>query len=207
MSVGGTIGQQLPESNIRADTGVLTYPPIETTVLPQANAFNTLSVPAGGQFKVVLADGTRVWLNASSSLHYPLVFGNGKRVVELTGEGYFEVAKDPAHPFEVQVGSSTVQVLGTHFNVNAYADEPVMKVVLAEGSVKLNNSMVLKPGEGAAVEANGKMEKSRADLAAVLAWKDGQFVFREASLESLMRQGTALVQCENYLCCANTRTF
>jgi ferric-dicitrate binding protein FerR (iron transport regulator) len=157
-------------------------------MLPQAEIFNTLTVPAGGQYKVVLPDGTKVWLNASSSLKYPMVFGGAKRKVELTGEGYFEVAKDPMYPFEVSANGSTVQVLGTHFNINAYTDEPVIKCALAEGAIRLNNTVVLKPGEEGLIGKNGNIEKAKADLATTLAWKDGQFNFKQAPIDLLMRQ-------------------
>jgi len=145
--------------------------------------------PAGGQVRVLtLPDGTKVWLNAASSLKYPVVFGGAKRKVELTGEGYFEVAKDPMYPFEVSAGGSTVQVLGTHFNVNAYTDEPAVKVVLAEGAIRLNNSVVLKPGEQGMIAKNGNLEKDKADLVMALAWKNGQFVFKQTPIDLLMRQ-------------------
>src|ERR1700733_14767732 len=97
----------------KKDSGLLTYQLIKPNTLPQLELFNTLTVPAGGQYSVVLPDGTKIWLNASSSLKYPTVFGGAKRKVELTGEGYFEVAKDPMFPFEVSVNGSTVQVLST----------------------------------------------------------------------------------------------
>ena len=172
----------------KLDSGQLAYQQVNPTALPQAESYNTLSTPAGGQYKVILPDGTKVWLNASSSLKYPTVFGGAKRMVELTGEGYFEVAKDPMFPFEVKVNGAVVQVLGTHFNVNGYADEPDTKVVLAEGSVRFNNFLVLKPGEAAALSKNGNMSKGRADTEQALAWKNGQFVFKETPIDVLMRQ-------------------
>jgi transmembrane sensor len=170
------------------DSGGLAYQLIRPSTLPQVELFNELTVPAGGQYNVVLPDGTKVWLNASSSLKYPTVFGGAKRQVELTGEGYFEVAKDPMFPFEVSVNGSTVQVLGTHFNINAYTDEPVTNITLAQGSIKLNNLMLLKPGENAAVSKNGNMLKGGADIEMVFAWKNGQFVFKDTPIDVLMRQ-------------------
>ena len=184
-------GRIVAQSNshiTKLDSGQLAYQLVHPTMLPQTDIFNTLTVPAGGQYKLVLPDGTNVWLNASSSLKYPTVFGGAKRKVELTGEGYFEVVKDPMYPFEVIANGSTVQVLGTHFNVNAYTDEPVVKCVLAEGAIRLNNSVVLKPGEEGIVGKNGNIEKGKADLATTLAWKNGQFNFKQAPIDLLMRQ-------------------
>ena len=172
----------------KSDRGELVYQLIEPTVLPQTESYNILSTPAGGQYKVVLPDGTKVWLNAASSLRYPTVFGGAKRKVELTGEGYFEIAKDPMSPFEVSANGSTVQVLGTHFNVNAYTDEPLIKCALAEGAIRLNNRIVLKPGELGSVDKNGNIEKGKADLEATLAWKNRQFIFKATPMDELMRQ-------------------
>jgi ferric-dicitrate binding protein FerR (iron transport regulator) len=184
----GRVVAQSNSSITKVDSGQLVYQAIQPSVLPQAASYNILSAPAGGQFKVTLPDGTKVWLNASSSLKYPTVFGGAKRKVELTGEGYFEVAKDPMYPFEVAANGITVQVVGTHFNVNAYTDEPLIKVALAEGAIRLNNKVVLKPGEEGAVSKNGNIEKGKADLETVLAWKNGQFIFKETALDVLMRQ-------------------
>ena len=184
-------GKVLTQDNsqvTKPDSGQLVYQLVNPATLSQPEIFNILTVPAGGQYKLVLPDGTKVWLNASSSLRYPTVFGGPERKVELTGEGYFEVAKDPMYPFEVSTNGSTVQVLGTHFNINAYLDEPVLKVTLAEGSIKLNNSMLLQPGEEARVSKNGNILKGKADLETALAWKNGQFVFKETPLDVLMRQ-------------------
>ncbi len=150
--------------------------------------YNVLTIPAGGEYQVHLSDGTRVWLNASSSLRYPENFSDSTRRVELNGEGYFEVAKDAAHPFIVSTGTNDVRVLGTHFNVNAYADNRETIVTLAEGLVRLNGSVILKPGEQGAIDASGKIITGIADLESALAWKDGQFVFKMEPLEKVMQQ-------------------
>lgn len=184
----GNLGKQGSVHITKLDSGQLAYESVHPTMLPQAELYNTLTIPAGGQFKLVLPDGTKVWLNASSSLKYPTVFGGAKRRVQLTGEGYFEVAKDPMFPFEVTANGSTILVLGTHFNINAYSDEPVLRVTLAEGSIKLNNSMLLKRGEEASVAKNGNILKSKADLETTLAWTNGQFIFKEMPIDILMRQ-------------------
>jgi transmembrane sensor len=150
--------------------------------------FNELTTPAGGEYEVRLSDGTRVWLNASSSLKYPEAFTDSVRKVELTGEGYFEVAKDPDHPFIVLKGNNEVRVLGTHFNVNAYTDNQETIVTLAEGSVKLNESVILKPGEQGSINQEGKIQTSSADLETALAWKNGQFIFKMTPMEQIMLQ-------------------
>lgn len=172
----------------KTDSGELAYAMVQPSTLPQAEWYNTLNVPAGGEYKVVLPDGTKVWLNAASSLKYPTVFGGSRRVVELSGEAYFEVAKNPLFPFVVKVNGTTVQVLGTHFNINAYNDQSEVKVVLVEGSVKFNSLMVLKPGEFATLAVNGRMARGSADTTYELAWKNGQFMFKEETIDEIMRQ-------------------
>jgi transmembrane sensor len=151
-------------------------------------SFNTLRTPAGGEYQVTLSDGTRIWLNALSSLRYPESFSDSVRKVELTGEGYFEVAKDAAHPFIVKTGENEVRVLGTHFNVNAYADNKETVVTLAEGSVRLNHSKTLKPGEEGTIDQTGEIKTENADLETALAWKEGQFIFKMTPLSDVMKQ-------------------
>jgi transmembrane sensor len=175
------------ETITKRGSGELSYAQTPSLV-SHVNQYNTLTVPAGGQYKLVLPDGTRVWLNAASSLKYPVVFGGPKRLVELTGEGYFEVAKDATHPFEVMAAGSLIQVLGTHFSVNAYTDEPQIRIVLAEGSVKLNKTTVLKPGEQGSVDRDGAVKITTADVESNLAWTKGQFNFRETPLPEILRQ-------------------
>jgi len=156
----------------------------------QPAEYNTTTTPKGGQWHLVLADGTNVWLNAASSLHYPMAFNGKERKVELTGEGYFEVAKDKAHPFIVQTAQESVQVLGTHFNINAYTSEPSFKTTLLEGSVKVTNaghSIVIKPGQQAVLKGN-LLNIQDADTEEVVAWKEGYFKFNDEPLESIMRK-------------------
>ncbi|MCC8423589.1 FecR family protein [Mucilaginibacter sp. UR6-11] len=167
--------------------GQITYV-VENTGQPAQ--YNTTTTPKGGQWHLVLADGTQVWLNAASSLHYPTAFNGKERLVELTGEGYFEVAKDKAHPFIVKTAQESVQVLGTHFNINSYADEPSVKTTLLEGSVKVSNaqrSVLIKPGEQA-VLVNNDLVVKEADTEEAVAWKEGRFIFNDESLESIMRK-------------------
>jgi hypothetical protein len=153
---------------------------------------NTLSTPRGGQYQVVLADGTKVWLNAASSLRFPSDFPGGQRVVELAGEAYFEVAKDKHKPFLVKVGRMEVNVLGTHFNVNAYAEEKTIKTSLLEGSVKITNgtaSSLLQPGEQAVLRnADNKVRINRVNMDKVVAWKNGVFQFDDADITVVMRE-------------------
>lgn len=153
--------------------------------------YNTMSTPRGRQFQLKLPDGTEVWLNASSSIRYPTVFNGKDRRVEITGEAYFEVAKDKEHPFYVNFGKGEVRVLGTHFNVNAYADEPVVNTTLLEGKVLVSaggQEANIAPGEQASF-GNGKLAtKNDVDLDGVMAWKNGSFQFDRTSLEVAMRQ-------------------
>jgi transmembrane sensor len=151
-------------------------------------AMDELNTPPGGEFQVRLSDGTKVWLNASSTLKYPEQFSDSIRKVELSGEAYFEVAKDATHPFILSAGNNNVRVLGTHFNVNNYADNQETIVTLAEGSVKLNGSVILSPGEEGSIDHSGKIKTGTADLESALAWKDGQFIFKMTPLEQVMKQ-------------------
>ena len=155
-------------------------------------SFNTLRTPRGGQYKVVLADGSKVWLNASSSLRFPTAFTGNQREVELTGEAYFEVAKNKEKPFQVKVGDMQVNVLGTHFNINAYPDESAIRTSLLEGSVKITKgktSGLLKPGEQGTLKWGGnKLEIKEANMNEVMAWKNGLFQFEGADITTIMKQ-------------------
>ena len=153
-----------------------------------AGLTNTLTTAKGETYQVRLPDGTLAWLNAASTLKYPASFTAHKnRRVELSGEGYFEVAKDKAHPFIVVTDKQEVEVLGTHFNVNSYADELSTKTSLLEGAVKINDKLVLKPGEQSILKG-GKLAVSKFDPDKVIAWKTGKFVFDEEDIESIMRK-------------------
>jgi len=155
--------------------------------------YNTISTPNGGQYQILLPDGTKVWLNAASSLRYPTQFTGKERLVTLTGEGYFEVAHNRQMPFVVSNYNQQVRVLGTHFNIKCYTDEATVTTLL-EGSVKLqatlnksNKEYFLKPGQQA-VQANNQIHIGNADIAQNLAWKDGQFIFHNTDLITIMRQ-------------------
>jgi transmembrane sensor len=154
---------------------------------------NTISTPNGGQYALVLPDGTRVMLNASSSLTYPAAFQGKERMVELNGEAYFEVAKNKDMPFRVKSGAQTVEVLGTHFNINAYGDEASIKTTLLEGSVRVSlgtNSTLIVPGQQASTRngGTGEIAKYMVDVDKETAWKDGLFSFQNEDLKSIMRQ-------------------
>lgn len=158
--------------------------------------YNTLTTPRGGQYQLVLPDGSKVWLNAASSLKYPTAFTGKERSVELSGEAYFEVAKNSSQPFLVKVGGIQVDVLGTSFNINSYRDEASINTTLLEGSVRVQHGSyktLLHPGQQAQVtttsDASAAIEVIHdADLDKVMAWKNGFFNFQDASLEEVMRQ-------------------
>jgi ferric-dicitrate binding protein FerR (iron transport regulator) len=154
---------------------------------------NTLATPKGGQFRLTLPDGTRVWLNAASAITFPTAFRQGKREVEIKGEVYFEVAAMTKMPFQVKISHQTnIEVLGTSFNINAYTDEPGIKTTLIQGAVKVNagsSSRVLLPGQQALVKSPGNIDiVAHADTAAILAWKKEEFNFRDADIPTVMRQ-------------------
>lgn len=155
--------------------------------------YNTLTTPRGGQYQLQLPDGTQIWLNAASSITYPTTFAGKERSVSITGEVYFEVAPNVHQPFRVKAGSLAIDVLGTHFNVNAYTDEASVSTTLLEGSVKVskgNQSRQLAAGEQANISPEGQMTYIKhADLDQVMAWKNGKFIFGEkADIYTVMRQ-------------------
>lgn len=156
------------------------------------NSFNTLSTPTGGQYNIILADGTKVYLNAVSSIKYPTQFNGDKRVVELEGEAYFEVAKNKNKPFIVKSNNQSIEVLGTHFNVHSYNNESVVKTTLLEGSVAVtykNQKAILKPGQQSDVSDNfSKIKVKEVDPEEAVAWKNGRFKFDNADLKNVMRQ-------------------
>ena len=152
---------------------------------------NTLSTPRGGQYRVVLSDGTKIWLNAASEIKFPTVFSGDTRRVELSGEAYFEVAKDPKMPFEVVSKNIVVRVLGTHFNVSAYNDDSIASTTLLEGKVLVSvNSEIktLTPGEQARIEkSNPSIAVSTVNTDDVVGWKNGVTIFRNADVKTIMK--------------------
>jgi transmembrane sensor len=152
--------------------------------------YNTIATPRGGQYQVILPDGTKVWLNAASSLKFPTAFAGNQRSVELTGEAYFEVTKNTAKPFMVKVDNMQVKVLGTHFNIMAYSDEAAIKTTLLEGAIQLNNGSkrnFLKPGQQGIVKGDN-VQIIDADTDQAIAWKNGFFEFRRVSIRDIMKQ-------------------
>ncbi|HVZ55352.1 MAG TPA: FecR domain-containing protein [Chitinophagaceae bacterium] len=158
--------------------------------------FNVLTTPAGGEYRLQLSDGTRIWLNAASLVRYPTRFPAAERLVELRGEAYFEVAHNPRSPFRVLLpGGDTVTVLGTRFNIQAYPEEPAVTTTLLEGSVRATgrgHRQLLRPGEQLAIRAaTGAWELTGdADTSAVVAWKNGFFEFHDRPITEIMRQLT-----------------
>lgn len=158
-----------------------------------AVSFNTMSTPKGRQFKIQLPDGSKAWLNAASSITYPTAFIGDDRTVSITGEVYFEVTKDKNHPFKVKASDDvTVQVLGTSFDVKAYAGDASINTILLEGSVRLitlQKTQMLSPGQQTVVQENGNIELIKnADISKIMAWKNGLFNFQDESFEEVMKQ-------------------
>lgn len=156
--------------------------------------YNTITTPRGGVYQVVLPDGSKVWLNAASSLKYPTEFTGKERNVALIGEAYFEVTKNAAKPFRVTSAGQTVEVLGTHFNINAYNDEKQVKTTLLEGSVKISYHQtfaLLKPGEQAKIVLGTDSKiaiSNNIDTDEAVAWRDGYFQFNHADIQAVMRE-------------------
>jgi transmembrane sensor len=196
----GTLAIQGNVSVIKTADGQIVYNGTAHELL-----LNTLTNPRGSKpVTITLSDGSKVWLNSESSLRYPAAFTNTKRKVTITGEAYFEVAKNAKLPFVVNIADKgAVEVLGTHFNINSYYDEAATKVTLVEGSVKvtvpqllqqpLSSAAVIKPGQQALYASNGAASKdikvkNNVDVAAVVAWKEGFFNFDNTDLQTVLRQ-------------------
>lgn len=177
--------------SVRKSAGAILY---SATSEGSAHEFHTVATSKGALYKIQLADGTKVWLNAASSLKYPTAFNGKQREVELTGEGYFEVAKNADKPFYVKVNKMQIAVLGTIFNVNAYSNEKSVKTTLLEGSVKITNTgatgegLVIRPGEQANFNATGELEKIEINEEDVIGWKQGVFRFSGNRIDLILRQ-------------------
>lgn len=190
-SVGnGTIASQNGTKVVWVD-GQLAYNPSEMQVAQIV--YNTMATPKGRMFNMVLPDGTSVWLNSESTLKYPTVFSGKERRVELKGEGYFEVKPNKEMPFIVMANHTNVEVLGTHFNVNAYPEENEVKTTLLEGSVKVSNgdkSVLIVPGEQVSSGNTSNVLRVKNDLNtdAVVAWKNGKFYFDNVDINTIMNE-------------------
>ena len=158
------------------------------------NTYNTLTTNAGNQYQLILPDGSKVWLNAASSIKYPVAFGSRERKVEITGEAYFEVSASASRPVIVAHGNTVVQVLGTNFNMNTYEDESVLTTTLLQGAIRIGqgaNSRLIRPGQQARLNANGTLTVvDDVNTEEVVAWKNDLFYFRSADMPSIMRQLT-----------------
>lgn len=166
--------------------GKISYQPLSNMA---AVGFNTVNTPRGGEYYVELPDRTKVWLNAASSIRFPTAFTGADRSVTITGEAYLEVAKDKAHPFIVNLGETSVRVLGTHFNVKNYAEDGPATTTLLEGSVRVTNGLkqaLLKPGQQASSEKGVVNVNPRADTSAAIAWKNGYLNFNKADITTIM---------------------
>ena len=196
-SANGVVADQGNVTISKTASGQLAYKTLEGK--PIAPAFNTLTTPRAGQFSLALPDGSKVWLNNGSSLRYPVYFSGDSRNVELKGEGYFEIAKNPKMPFKVDVRHSgagddggSVQVMGTSFNIMAYADENEQRTTVVTGSIGVTGKgeeIVLKPGDQAVLDVTGNEEiLHHVNTQEVTAWTAGYFHFDHSGLESTMRQ-------------------
>lgn len=185
----GNIARQGNTQILKSDSNSLSY---QATQGNTATAYNTLTTPLGGQYTLTLSDGSRVWLNAGSSIRFPATFNGQERGVELTGEAYFEVAKDAAHIFRVSVNGTQVEVLGTSFNIMAYNNEAAIKATLLEGSIRVEYNgtpLQLKPGQQAQVnKQKGIKLIENTDIQEAIAWKNHLFWFNNTDIPSVMRE-------------------
>jgi len=190
-ATNGQIAKQAGIQIYKTANGQITYKSTVTNSASDIITINNITTPKGGQWQVTLPDGSEVRLNSASSFSYPTSFKNQtNRIVQLSGEGYFEVTKDKLHPFIVKTNQQTVKVLGTHFNVNAYADEPSIKTTLAEGRVKVSaygKTQFLMPGQQAVLK-QGELTIQAVNIDDELAWTKGSFHFSDQSIQSIMRQ-------------------
>jgi transmembrane sensor len=171
--------------------GKLVYNAMAVSPYSSTVSYNTIQTPIGGEYQVVLPDGSKVWLNSHSTLYFPTAFQGKERIVKLTGEGYFEVAKNSQMPFKVQVNNTEVKVLGTHFNIMAYTDEPFIRTTLLEGSVTVSKGPVQKtlvPGQQAMVDNNGAIAVNYANMDTAVTWKNGYFNFDRDDIQTVMRR-------------------
>jgi len=155
--------------------------------------YNTLKIPRGGEYFLMLSDSTKVWLNSETTLRFPVHFAPGNRTVELTGEAYFEVSKNENSPFIISTNNQHVKVLGTQFNLSSYPDQQYTLTTLVEGRVEVSlgtdpkQKMILKPNEQSILENNNnQITKRTVDVFQYIAWKDGRFVFHDRNLEEIM---------------------
>ena len=189
-AVIGQLAEQAGTRVMKVDDGRLAY---DSEGRKRAETiYNTITTPRAGQYELVLPDGSHVWLNAESSIRFPVFFSGSFRVVEITGEAYFEVAENREMPFRVSSGNTTVEVLGTSFNIRAYADEGSVNTTLVEGSVQVASPVsqaTIAPGQMAVADIAGNISvEDDADISEIIAWKKGLFVFNSESIGEIMTQ-------------------
>lgn len=187
--VGGQLANQGGAQVVKMTGGSISYKAAEGNT---AMVYNTLTTPAGGKYQLTLSDGTRVWLNALSSIRFPAAFNGAERTVDITGEAYFDVARNDRKPFNVRMNGLEIEVLGTSFNVNAYPDESAIRATLTQGAIRLvrgGNGMLLKPGEQGETKGKDGLEVVKdVDAEQAIAWKNGLFSFDNADVQTVMRQ-------------------
>lgn len=196
-AANGLLSQQGQSKVLKLTNGQLAYRPAEEKTA--ALLYNTVRTPRGGTYQVTLSDGTKVWLNAASSLRFPTAFPGKERRVEVSGEAYFDVAKNPGQPFRVTILSEPsgenrgeIEVLGTSFNINAYSDEKTLATTLLSGAVKYDangQEELLRPGQQAVFDNSARtLSLRQADTVSVVAWKNGRFEFENMELPEILRQ-------------------
>ncbi|WEK34413.1 MAG: DUF4974 domain-containing protein [Candidatus Pseudobacter hemicellulosilyticus] len=186
-AANGTLAQQEGSAVRKLSNGQLEY--VRTGASTRIT-YNKMTIPRGGQYRLNLSDGTKVWLNAESFIQYPTAFSGKDRVVKIGGEVYFEVADNKTKPFIVQVDQSEITVIGTQFNVKAYPDESGSYTTLVQGAIQLKTpqeKVMLQPGQQAQLLGNELHLLEQAPMEEVLAWKNNMFVFRRADIESIMK--------------------
>jgi transmembrane sensor len=192
-TTNGVIALQGNSKIIKDENGLIKYDSAGQHTVNESAFFNTVSTPNGGQYQLILPDGSKVWLNAASSIRFPARFSGSERKVEITGEVYFEVVKNAGMPFKVGVNKEEeIEVLGTHFNVTAYSDESNIRATLLEGSIKIKNREAvnfIKPGQQAILRSNGNTDiVNNVNLDHEIAWKNGLFDFDNDNLPDIMRR-------------------
>jgi ferric-dicitrate binding protein FerR (iron transport regulator) len=193
----GSLGMQGHTKIVKLDNNQLVYKASKSGESPKKALYNTIATPNGGQYKIVLPDGSTVWLNAASSIRFPISFTGKDREIEMRGEAYFEIVKQPGRPFIIKIMAPSamggkIEVLGTSFNISAYQDESAVSTTLLEGSLrwqKGNESIVMEPGERVIVNEKGKTSLLKGvNTDEVIAWKNGLFNFEASDIQIVMRE-------------------
>jgi ferric-dicitrate binding protein FerR (iron transport regulator) len=186
----GTIAQQGGTVIEKKSGGAIAY--IGTGEKGRTALFNEVSTPVGGQYSLILEDGTKVWLNAASSIRFPAAFNGSERKVEISGEAYLEVTHDRLRPFHVIADGMNIDVLGTRFNINSYGDEPLKKTTLLEGKIRVSagtSSEIVLPAEQAQIDGSNHVVVSRSvNAESSISWKNGFFEFNDTDIRTVMRE-------------------